>query len=99
MLPVMVEAGGRRRRMAREVADFPEPDSPTRPRVSPSWIWKEMLSTAGEWWKAMERWSTWRSGWGIDVMLACTFPFLTLSVQAIPSKYFRSGILLGSRLE
>ena len=26
--------------------DLPEPDSPTRPRVSPGWIWKEMFWTA-----------------------------------------------------
>ena len=32
--------------MASEVADLPEPDSPTRPRVSPGLIWKEIPSTA-----------------------------------------------------
>ena len=40
-------AGGSRRRRAREVADLPEPDSPTRPRVSPGAMWKEMPWTTG----------------------------------------------------
>jgi hypothetical protein len=32
--------------MAREVTDFPEPDSPTRPRTSPGWMEKDRLRTA-----------------------------------------------------
>ena len=66
MEPVIWAVGGRRRRMARDVADLPEPDSPTRPRVSPGLIWKEIPSTARWLWKAMVRLSTSRSGWGME---------------------------------
>ena len=37
---------GSKSRMAREETDLPEPDSPTKPRVSPSNSSKETLSTA-----------------------------------------------------
>jgi hypothetical protein len=61
MEPVTWPMGGSRRRRASEVADLPEPDSPTRPRVSPGLIWKEMVLTAGWWLKAMDKSLTSRS--------------------------------------
>src|SRR5260370_20908741 len=39
-------AGGSRPMMASEVMDFPEPDSPTRPRTSPGAMENERLLTA-----------------------------------------------------
>jgi hypothetical protein len=47
-LPPSIRPGGDwiRRRIERLVTDLPEPDSPTRPRVSPLWSSKETLSTA-----------------------------------------------------
>jgi hypothetical protein len=39
------EVGSIRRRSMRATVDLPEPDSPTRPRVSPRWMVREMSST------------------------------------------------------
>lgn len=58
ILPVTWALGGSRRRRASAVADLPEPDSPTRPRVWPGAMVKEMSSTALWVPKAMERWET-----------------------------------------
>src|SRR4051794_35330773 len=43
MLPAV---GSRRRVIRRPVVDLPQPDSPTRPRLSPSATWKSSPSTA-----------------------------------------------------
>ena len=51
----MVAVGGRSRSRAREVADLPEPDSPTRPTVSPGEMLKEMPWTASRPENAMRR--------------------------------------------
>ena len=48
--PVMRACGGRRRMMAREVIDLPEPDSPTRPRTSPAAMVKVRSRTASKAW-------------------------------------------------
>lgn len=57
--------------MASEVADLPEPDSPTRPRVSPGPIEKEIPLTAVCWPKAMVRLRTSsRGAESIDCMVA-----------------------------
>src|SRR5215510_5516007 len=47
------EVGSMSRRMQRPVVDFPQPDSPTRPRVSPAWMSKLTPSTA--WTRATSR--------------------------------------------
>src|SRR6266545_7568164 len=47
------DVGSIRRRMQRPVVDLPQPDSPTRPSVSPFWIVNEMSSTA--WTRATSR--------------------------------------------
>src|SRR5688572_21698350 len=44
--PVMRPGGCSRRRIEKAVTDFPLPDSPTRPSVSPGAIWKLTPSTA-----------------------------------------------------
>src|SRR5713101_1257949 len=44
--PVTTACGGSRRMVAREVTDFPEPDSPTSPRTSPAETVKLTLQTA-----------------------------------------------------
>src|SRR5271155_5411704 len=44
--PVTMAAGGSRPMMASEVIDFPEPDSPTKPRTSPGAMEKETPLTA-----------------------------------------------------
>ena len=67
MEPETRAVGGSRRRRASEVADFPEPDSPTRPRVSPGAMAKEMASTTGVGPKAMVSESTARRGGGIGI--------------------------------
>ena len=47
MGPPTMRPGGRiSRRMASDVTDFPEPDSPTRPRISPASTVRSMPSTA-----------------------------------------------------
>lgn len=46
MTPSTEALGERSPRIANDVADFPEPDSPTRPNVSPASMWKETSSTA-----------------------------------------------------
>src|ERR1700693_335951 len=46
MLPVTFAPGGSRPMMASEVTDFPEPDSPTKPKTSPGLIEKLTLRTA-----------------------------------------------------
>ena len=63
MEPVTRAVGGSNRSSASDVADFPEPDSPTRPSVSPGWIAKEMRSTTVRVPKAMVRSCTRSSGW------------------------------------
>src|ERR1700691_2325324 len=72
MLPEIVAGGGRRPMIASDVRDFPEPDSPTRPRTSPEAMEKLRSRTAaGASWfladgwtvgKAMVRFRTSRSG-------------------------------------
>ena len=47
------EVGSMSRRMQRPVVDFPQPDSPTSPRVSPAMMSNEMPSTA--WTRATSR--------------------------------------------
>ena len=62
MFPVTCAVGGRRRRRASEVADLPEPDSPTSPSVSPGFIVNDTLCTTSRLPKAMQRSSIWSRG-------------------------------------
>src|SRR5579875_2139056 len=62
----MVAVGGSSRSSASEVADLPEPDSPTRPTVSPGAMSNEMPWTASRPEKAMRRSRTASSGAGED---------------------------------
>ena len=63
MEPETCAVGGRSRSSARDVADFPEPDSPTNPSVSPGWMAKETPSTTVRVPKAMVRSCTRSNGW------------------------------------
>ena len=58
MEPETVAAGGSRRSSASDVADLPEPDSPTRPTVWPGAMVKEIPSTTRLEPKVMVRLST-----------------------------------------
>src|SRR5438105_7830047 len=53
--PVMPAVGGSSRRSASEVADLPEPDSPTKPSVAPGAISNEILCTASRSPKRIDR--------------------------------------------
>src|SRR6187200_1910782 len=43
---ILPSVGSYRRRMVRPTVDLPQPDSPTRPSVSPRWMLSETSSTA-----------------------------------------------------
>ena len=68
MEPDTCAVGGSSRSSARDVADFPEPDSPTNPSVSPGSIAKETWSTTVRLPKAMVRSCT-RSSGGLVIWL------------------------------
>src|SRR5579859_4510211 len=66
IFPLVLACGGSRRMMANDVADFPEPDSPTRPNVPDSGMVKLTSRTAATSplcvAKVTFRCSTWRRG-------------------------------------
>jgi hypothetical protein len=64
ILPLTLASGGSSRSSASAVADLPEPDSPTRPSVSPASISNEMSWTASLPPKPIDRPSTRRMGAG-----------------------------------
>ena len=67
--PSILAEGGNSLRIASDVADLPEPDSPTNPSVWPARRVNETWWTTGEEPKEMVRLSTWRRGVSTALML------------------------------